>query len=117
MKIISFAWTTEALLNEKKVVTRRVWTDRYAKTFKDADLIQAYDRSPRVGGKPIAIIRIVGDPYKEPLRAMTDEEEKAEGGLWGSADAFITAFLEGHPGMALDTELWVIRFVLLRRME
>ncbi|MEE9356541.1 MAG: hypothetical protein V3U75_13200 [Methylococcaceae bacterium] len=104
MKIISFAWTTEALRTGKKTVTRRFWSDSYAKQFKEGDLVQAYDRSPRFKGKQIAIIRLTQAPYKEPLSLMTDEEEKAEGGLWGSAEAFIEAM--GGP----DKVPWVIRF-------
>ena len=33
-KIISFAWTTDALLQCKKTVTRRDWDDKYASRFK-----------------------------------------------------------------------------------
>ena len=45
MRIISFAWTTEALIQGKKTQTRRFWKDRYAKSFKKGDLIQAYDKN------------------------------------------------------------------------
>lgn len=104
MKIISFVWTVEALLAGKKTVTRRFWTDNYAEQFKAGDLVQAYDRSPRFKGKQVAIIRLIQTPYEESLSLMTDEEEKAEGGLWGSAEAFIEAM--GGP----DKVPWVIRF-------
>ena len=88
MKIISFAWTTEAFLEGLKTVTRRDWSDKYAQRFHKGDFCKAYDKSPRNGGRCIGIIRLIKDPYKEPLSAMTDEEEKKEGGLWGSAKAF-----------------------------
>lgn len=107
MRIISFAWTVDALLNKKKTVSRRFWNDNYARWFKKGDLVQAYSKDARADGKPVAIIRLTHDPYKELLSKMTDEEEKAEGGLWGSADEFIRAM--GGPGK----EPWVIRLELM----
>jgi hypothetical protein len=108
MRIISFAYTTPALLSLKKKVTRRFWQDEYAKQFRKGQLIQAYDKNPRVGGKRVAILRLTEDPYKEQLGDMTDREEKLEGGLWGSAEAFIEAM--GHPSL----EVWVIRFIVVK---
>ena len=108
MRIISFAHTTQALLQLRKKVTRRFWQDSYAAGFRKGQLIQAYDKNPRIGGKRVAIIRLTEDPYKERLGDMTDEEERLEGGLWGSAEAFIEAM--GHP----DLEVWVIRFVVVK---
>lgn len=108
MKIISFAWTIAALKQDKKTVTRRFWKDSYAKRFKKGDLVAAYDRSPRFGGKKIETIRLTCAPYKEFLSLMTDAEEKAEGGLWGSAEAFVRAM--GGP----DKEPWVVRFEVVK---
>jgi hypothetical protein len=104
VKIISFAWTTNALSQDKKTVTRRFWKDDYARRFRKGDLVAAYDRSPRFKGKQVATIRLTQDPYKEPLSLMTDAEEKAEGGLWGSAEAFVE--MMGGP----DKVPWVVRF-------
>ncbi len=113
MKIISFAWTVKPLLEGKKSVTRRFWKDEYAGRFKLGDLVAAYDRSPRFKGKQVATIRLTHAPYKEPLKHMTDAEEVAEGGLWGSAEAFIAAM--GGP----DKVPWVLRFelVALNRLQ
>jgi hypothetical protein len=44
---------------------------------------------------------------------MTDEEERAEGGVWGSAKAFIEAYCRGADAI-FDYELWVIRFKLIK---
>jgi len=112
MKIISFAWTTETLIKRLKTVTRRDWSDNYAKRFHKGDFCKAYDKSPRNGGRGVGIIRLTDEPYKEPLSAMSDDEEKAEGGLWGSAEAFIDAFCEGA-GVTPDYKLWVIRFQIV----
>ena len=75
MKIISFAWTTQALLDGKKTVTRRRWTDKYARQFRAGCLVQAWDKSARFKGKKIAIIQIL-DIRQELLADITDEEEK-----------------------------------------
>lgn len=108
MKIISFAWTVPPLLEGKKTVTRRFWNNEYARRFKKGDLVAAYNKSPRFGGKQIATIKLTCNPYKEFLSRMTDEEEKAEGGLWGSAKAFA----DGMGGKHLS--VFVIRFEVLK---
>lgn len=113
VQIISFAWTVEPLVRGKKTCTRRNWSDDYAGRFKNNDYVQAFDREPRDGGKCVATIQLTCDPYKEFLMDMTDEEEKAEGGVWGSARAFIEAYCRGADAI-FDYELWVIRFQLVK---
>jgi len=115
-RIISFAWTTPQLLNGLKTVTRRDWSATYASLFRAGDLVQAYDKNPRVGGKRVAIIRLTKDPYKERLGDITDAEEKAEGGMWGSAREFIDAFCTGA-GVTPDHKIWVIRFELISKED
>ena len=95
MKIISFAWTIPAVLDGRKTVTRRKWTDKYARQFRVGHLVQAWDKSPRCGGKKIAIIQIM-DIRQEKLIDITDEEEKKEGGLWGNAGEFISTWLDNY---------------------
>ncbi len=107
-KIISFAWTTDALLTGRKRVTRRRWKDSYARRFKAGDLVEAYDRLPRFGGKRVATIRLTCDPYKERLADMPPEDLEAEGGLWKSKEDFVRA-LGGDP----DETVWVVRFELV----
>ena len=85
MKIISFGWTWPALLAEpplRKTVTRRDWNVEYALRFK-GDLIQAFDKSPRFGGKKIATIRLIRSPYNEPIDLMPDSDYEAEGFISG----------------------------------
>jgi hypothetical protein len=110
MKIISFAWTTPALLQGHKTVTRRMWKKQLV---NPGDLVQAYNRSPRFKGKPVALIKIL-DIRTEPLSAVTDQEEKLEGGLWGSGREYIKAFLEAYPGMTEDDLVWRIEFKVLK---
>ena len=103
MKIISFAWTTDALLAGKKTVTRRDWNSKYASGFKSGEVCSAYDKSPRYGGKKVGEVRLTKAPYKQWLRDVTDEDEKKEGGLWGSGKAY-------QEMMGEDRELWVVEF-------
>ena len=112
MMIISFAWTTEALLSGIKKCSRRDWDDKYAKRFRAGEKYQAFDHNPRVGGKRVGIIEMTCNPYKERLDLITDEEEKLEGGLWGSAEEYIRAFCEGAK-VSREKEIYVIRFELL----
>lgn len=67
MLIISYAWTTPAVKARRKTCTRRDWEDAYAARFHKGDLVQAYDKNPRNGGKPFGIVRLTQDPYKERL--------------------------------------------------
>lgn len=63
---ISFAWTTPALLEGIKTVTRRAWKESHASRFKQGDIITAYDKQPSFGGKPVAFIRLTQTPYRQP---------------------------------------------------
>ena len=95
MMIISFAHTTPALLAGRKTVTRRQWDDRYAARFREGDLVAAYDRSPRIGGRQVAVIRLTQAPRREPLTEMPDADWEGEG----------FAYLYEHPGQ-LPKTLW-----------
>jgi len=89
MKIISFAWTTPALLADppRKTVTRRNWKPEYAKRCKKGDLVAAYDKVPFHGGKHVATIQLTQDVYPEWSFWMPDEDYEVEG----------FAFFEEHP--------------------
>jgi hypothetical protein len=105
VKIISFAWTTTALLDGRKTVTRRRWTARHRRLFHEGDVVQAYDKAPFQGGKRVALIRLTCDPYQERLGAMPEADVQAEGGLWEDKAAFIDLF-GGDP----DEVVTVVRF-------
>lgn len=111
MKIISFAWTTKALLEGKKTQTRRFWNDKYAKTFRAGQLIQAYDKNPRAGGKPVAIIRLTCDAWKQKLQDLTHRQFLAEGGFmyWKHGHEFIDMMLSQGKG----DKVWVLEFELV----
>jgi hypothetical protein len=97
--ILSFAWTTVSLIRRLKRVTRRDYADeQMAKWVKlVGKLADAYDKSPRVGGKKVATIRVL-DVRREPIRRMLDDPEYArsewvaEGGdlLWPTVEEFLS---------------------------
>lgn len=86
MKIISFAWTSPALIAGHKTVTRRGWDDDYARRFRPREIVAAYNRSPRHRGEQIAQLRIVSVTF-EPDEDAPDSDYDAEGFAW----------LEAHP--------------------
>lgn len=86
MRIIVFSWTTPALLAHPdplaKTCTRREWADRTALAFHEGDLVQAYDRNPRNGGRPVAHIRLTQTPRWEHMDTAPADDYVAEGFAW-----------------------------------
>ncbi|NOS85250.1 MAG: hypothetical protein HOP31_08935 [Ignavibacteria bacterium] len=78
MKIISFAKTTAALLAGHKSVTRRYWNPRHAASFKPGETVQAWDKSPRFGGKKVAEIKILA-VYQEDMKDAPESDYEKEG--------------------------------------
>src|SRR3712207_3360782 len=113
--MISFAWTTPALLAGKKTVTRRDWSDDYARRFRPGLIVDAYDQSPRRGGRKIGTIRIVS-VRKEPLQVLLDDpayaqqEMRLEGDLWPDVESFIGLL---NPDFDPSKELYRIEFEVL----
>ena len=112
--ILSFAWTTEALLAGRKTCTRRRWSSRHYGAWRQAwregrREHQAWDKSPRAGGKRVGPIRLTCEPYKERLGDMPEGDVEAEGGMWASKREFIELF-GGDPDLAVV----VVRFELIR---
>lgn len=82
MNIISFAYTTPALLAGAKRVTRRDWKPEHAAKFRAGMRCLAYDKSPRIGGKSVAIIRLLKEPLFEPMVSTPDSDFEKEGFAW-----------------------------------
>lgn len=59
--IVSYAWTTAALVLGQKTATRRDWSPRTVALVRRAidrgDTVAAYDKSARFGGREIAMLR------------------------------------------------------------
>jgi hypothetical protein len=107
--IVSFAWTTTALLAGWKTVTRRKWAESHAAKFAPGVEFDAWNRAPYAGGRKVASCRVVS-LRKEPLaRILTDrrygaEEIKKEGGLWIGPREFCRLFVPAKcPDESLET--------------
>ena len=114
--LISFAWTTEALLEGRKTCTRRRWKERYfqqwVRAWREGRLIHdAWDKLPRAHGKKVARIRLTCEPYREALKDMPECDLEAEGGYWSSKAEFMELF--GDPEEAMV----VVRFEVVERLN
>lgn len=121
MMHITFAATTAALLAGKKTVTRRDWKESHAAKFKAGDLVAAYDKSPRVGGKQVAVIRITKAPYLESTGDTTPDDWHAEGFDYMTRHGMmvelpgktITPYDLWTEWMLDERPMWVVRFELV----
>lgn len=80
--LISFAWTIEPFLANRKNVTRRYWKDSHAKKFKKGMIIDAFDKLPYRGGKKIGEIKLTKDPYQQRTSEMKTHDFIQEGLYW-----------------------------------
>jgi hypothetical protein len=117
--LISFAWTSAALLAGAKTVTRRdEWTAAHAEHFRPEQLVDAWDRLPRVkGAKKIAVIRVRRAPYRERSDAIAPDQWHAEGFAWmqayGSSDDVVRASRIWLGWKQHPVELYVLEFELV----
>lgn len=98
-RIISFAWTTPALVAGQKTVTRREWDDDYAKRWKPGEIALAYNRSPRAHGEAVARLKIISVTHEDDFLAPSSDYE-AEGFAW----------LKEHPEALPKTDRSMYRF-------
>jgi hypothetical protein len=117
VKTISFAWTTAALLAGEKTVTRRDWKPQYAARFQEGDLLAAYDRQPRFGGKRVATIRLTQTPYLESTEYAPTQDYVAEGFKYLDERGILVDGLTPprlwRAWKLLPRELYVVRFRLV----
>lgn len=116
--IISFAWTTPALLAGAKTMTRRDWSTSHATKFRAGMLVDAWDRSPRTGrGRKVATIRITRRPYRQSTDEVTDNDFSREGFEWlsanGGAEARELVEEIWTEWSGLPRHVWVVEFELV----
>ena len=119
--IISFGWTTEALLAGAKTVTRRDWNPKHAAKFKAGMLIDAWNTSPRnVKGNPhkVATIRLTTGPYADWSDAFPSYEWYAEGfGYMTDNGGGVTVDRIVHDWRSKPHMLYVVRFEVVEYLE
>lgn len=138
--IISFGWTSAALLAGEKYTTLREWAPRHAAHFHAGDIIDAWDRGPRMHGHKIGTIRLLRAPIHLRIYEVV---QAGMAGLPGGLEALWRsegfAFYHAHPderpqtifgesaraidfglewfirwvGANLEREFWLLRFELL----
>jgi len=115
MKVISFAWTTEAVLAGQKTCTRRDWVTRYALSFKQGELVQAWDKLPRAGGKRVGTIRLTEAPINSNQYPEADYWNEGLGWMM-QQDIPLNGSAAWNLWQQWETEkpwLWVVRFEFL----
>ena len=122
MKEISFNWTVTAFLAGVKTVTRRDWKDIYAKTFKKGEIVAAYNKQRRFGGKKIGLIKLTQAPYKENTADIPYDDWFEEGMDVLEGEGVLFPHPSGEDRRAMTPamfweewkvnprDLWVIRF-------
>lgn len=116
--IISFAKTVDAYLQGKKICTRRDWSERHFQTWTKAWnegcwIHDAYDKSPRVGGRLIGKIVMTCCPYWEPLCKMPVGDLLAEGVSCKTIEEFAQGYFDGD----VDKPRVVLRFIAMPRAD
>lgn len=119
--IISFAWTTPALLAGAKTMTRREWTPSHASRFCLDDMVDAWNRSPRAGrssgARKVATIRLTQPAYPQDTARLTAQDYVREGFTWLSIngsredrDRIHAIWTDWH---VRPRTLWVVEFELV----
>lgn len=112
MRLMSFAWTTDALLEGRKTVTRRLgWL-----FLKEGDRLVAVRKGQGIpkGGKVerLAVIEVLS-VRREPLNAIDALDVAREGGLWRDPEEFVASFRKGGRCAPTD-DVTRIEFRLVR---
>lgn len=128
MRIISFGYTTAALVAERKDVTRREWKDTYGYSFKQGEKVFASDKDLRYGGKKIAILELTHKPIKESSLLMPDRDYEGEGFAFMDENKIYKHFPNAISQFgslynyfkwqqSQDIQEWVIRFKVLEFLK
>jgi len=102
MRNLSFALTTAQMRANTKTVTRRdEWTATHAEHFRAGQLVDAWDRLPRVkGAQKIGVVRVTKAPYRQRSDEIPPEAWHAEGFAWMQSYGSLA-------DMQRATQIWV----------
>lgn len=123
--IVSFAWTTPALLAGAKTMTRRDWSISHAAKFRTGMLVDAWNYTPRVNSArrgiaiahKVATIRIARAPYRTWSTDLTEEDYDREGFNWLRAQGLWQEVGEVVEAWGRDRRLlYVLEFELVERV-
>jgi hypothetical protein len=126
--IISFAWTTPALLAGAKTRTRREWSPGHAAQFHAGDLVDAWNQTPRVNSarrgiaiaRKVATIRLTADPHLRMSDITLPDDYQREGFDWflrhGTDSDRARVALIWQDWHLEPHWLWVVEFELVDRV-
>jgi hypothetical protein len=101
---ISFAWTTPAVVLREKCVTRRDWKGitiaQFQGCVKTGELVDAWDKNPRFGGKPFGKVRILEVTPKEDSRTIPES-------AWAEEGFHILTPLGAKIGKSTPRDVWM----------
>ena len=122
MPIITFAWTTPALLAGAKTTLRQPWSDTVAARFHAGAEAAAYDRVGNSGGRQVASIRLTGAPERQAFSEIPDADYESEGWAWLHEHAnLLPGYIQASDfsreafarWRARPGSIWVVRFELV----
>ena len=118
---ISFAWTTDAVIMEQKGCTRRNWAHSHAVKFREGQVVDFWDKSPRIHGQNMGQIELLRSPYRQRAGKMTEEDFVAEGLEWMQKNYILIGDTQARDFFARwkkeNALLYVIEFKLLYLTE
>ena len=122
MPIITFAWTTPALVAGAKTTIRQPWSETIASRFHGGSEVAAYDRVGNSGGRQVACIRLTEAPVHQPFSDIPDEDYEREGWAWLHAHAdLLPGYIKASDFSKESFEkwrsrpggIWVVRYELV----
>jgi hypothetical protein len=108
--ILTFTLTEKEFLGGRKTVTRRDWQPntlrRWQRWWDEGRYVHdAWNGSPRTGGRCIGRLRLTCRPYRERLADMPEADLSAEGGMCATLAGFYR-LIEKSP----EDVMCVVRF-------
>jgi hypothetical protein len=120
--IITFAWTTPALVAGAKTTIRQPWSETIASRFHAGSEVAAYDRVGNSGGRQVACIRLTDAPVHQRFCDIPDEDYEREGWAWLHAHAdLLPGYIKASDFSRESFEkwrsrpggIWVVRYELV----
>ena len=114
--IISFGWTSGAMVCGAKTRTRRDWAPGHVRHFHSGMMANGWSQSPRVHGVYLSDVRLTAPIFRQHTSKITDEDWELEGFGWMSRRGILIngvtpeVFFERWRHANID--LWVVDFSL-----
>ena len=104
------AYTSPAIVAQRKCVTRRQWSPKYAPLFHRGTRAMAWSRQAQYGGERIAELELTRDPRLENIQGADPEEVYVTEGFQYLDDPQGSLLEATRRWARLDQEYWVVQF-------